>query len=125
VATVMVDFDTSSGRDFAALRPIGVWVAHDDGSIEVRYLPEVEDGEDLAHANYLRTLRSIEEPLQEFRSGTARPDFHEILRWITEGSYLGLSYRTVASIGSITLDEAWRRFVIDQEALPVQDPVSS
>lgn len=41
---------------------------------------------------------------------------------LVEGSYPGLDFRTIARFDSITLDEAFERFVIRPEPLPAQEP---
>ena len=90
MAVVMVDFDTTQGRDFEKLRPIGVWLTQTDGGMSLRYRPEVEDGEDDGHDNYLRTLRTLEEPLDDWRAGKARPNFTELLVKTPDSSYPGV-----------------------------------
>ena len=119
MAVIMGDFDTSGGRDFEALRPIGVWLTQADGGISLRYRPEVEDGEDVGHDNYLRTLRSLEDPVDQWRAGKALPDFAELLVRVSDSSYLGLTFRTIGIVDdAMSIDEAFERFVIAEEPLP-------
>jgi hypothetical protein len=117
--TVMVDFDTSGGREFDVQRPIGVWLTRPEGGIDVRYRQEVEDGEDPGFTNYFRTVRQLEDWVDGWRAGRMNPNFSEILEWAAETGYLGFRYRTVAEVeDSVTIDEAYERFVEKGEALP-------
>lgn len=120
MAVVLVDFDTHGGRDFAVVKPIGVWVTRDDGGLDVRYLPEVEDANDPGHDNYMRTLMMLEPFLNAWRSGGGVQDFRSHLIYLAETSYLGFTFRTIAEI-DVGADEAYDRFVVKQEPLPVQE----
>lgn len=120
MATVLVDFDTHMGRDFEVQRPIGVWLTRADGGIDLRYRPEVEDGEDPGNDNYLLTYQSLEEFVDGWRGGTMTPDFAALLEYLSETTYLGRCFRTFSEVpDEMTIDEAYERFVVNEEALPV------
>lgn len=119
---VLVDFDTHMGRDFDAQVPIGVWVTRPDGGVDLRYLTEVTEGDHPGFDNYLRTYQQLEEHLDAWRAGTAQPDFEELLQWVTETAYLGFKFSTLAEFDEeISLDEAFDRFVVNGEPLPVPE----
>jgi hypothetical protein len=88
----------------------------------LKYRSEVEDAEDDGHDNYLRTLRSLEEFVDQWRSGQGKPDFPALLEYVTEVGYLGWTFRTVGVVDDpITISEAFERFVMDEEPLPVSE----
>lgn len=115
---VLVDFDTHLGRGFEVQRPIGVWVTLDPFGVAFHYRTEVEEGEDPGYENYMRTFRALEGPLQAWRAGE-EIQFATWLEYVSETTYLGTAFRTFGFLEDpITIDEAFRRFVLDEEPLP-------
>lgn len=118
---VLVDFDTHMGRGFEKYVPIGVWVTLPNGGLDVRYLDDVTEGDHPGFENYLRTYQELEQHLDAWRAGQEEPDFPALLEWCQEMTYLGFRFRTLAEIEEMTLDEAFERYVVRAEALPVPD----
>ena len=116
---VMVDFDTSRGTDFGKVRPIGVFLASPDGkAVVLRYRPEDEEE---PSDNYFGTMTYVQPFLDEWRHGFPVA-WSQLLVRMEEQTYLGLRFRTVSLVpDEMTVEEAFERFVVKAEPLPVVD----
>ena len=124
--TILVDFDTESreGRDFEVIRPIGVLLEYGEAAgFESLYDFAVTDEQDSGHDNYVRTMQATEEQRAKWDQGEdPGVSVAELFTYIADQSYIGTRFRTVGIVDdSVTLTEAYERFVENQEPLPVID----
>lgn len=114
---VLVDFETNPEGDIELYRPIGVVLVSPDGrDVEVRYTDEAADE---PSDNYLRTTAYLQPHLDEWRHGQADFEWRDILVRMVEGAVLTLRFHTIATVpDEMTIDEAYERFVLQQEPLP-------
>jgi len=120
--TILVDFDTSQGRDFERQRPIGVLLQRvGRAGFDVQYLESItEDSED-GHDNYVRTMQAVEEFQLRWDKGDELPGMttvRQLFTYLADQSYLGLRLRSLGDVDdAVTLAEAFELYVVQQEPL--------
>lgn len=123
---VLIDFRTEGhlGREFDSIKPIGILMERADGrGFESRYLPEVTEDQDAGHDNYVRTMQATDEFRDAWNNGfPVAVTVGELFTYLADQSYLGTRFRSLGMVDDgVTIEDAYRRYVVGAEPLPVLD----
>lgn len=120
---ILVDFDTEKGRDPTDNEPIGVLLERGErAGFDSFYTEAVTEEQDSGHDNYVRMMLAVESFRDAWDKGGDDPGVSvvELFTYLVDNSYLGLRFRTLGKVDdSVTIGEAYKRFVENGEPLPV------
>lgn len=119
---ILVDFDTEGplSRSFDEVTPIGVLLEDAVEGFLVKYLESVTEEQDFGHDNWVRMMSKVEGVVEEYRKQGGTFDAARLFTYLADNSYLGLRLHSVGLVeDGMTIDEAFSRFVVNQEPLPV------
>lgn len=120
--TILVDFDTSKGRDFEKQRPIGVLLERvGRPGFDSQYLESITEDSDDGHDNYVRTTQVVDEFRLRWDKGDelkGMTSVRQLFTYLADQSYLGLRLRSLGDVDDgVTLAEAFDLYVV--QALPL------
>lgn len=125
---ILIDFSTEHqlGTSIAGLVPIGVYLERATRGFDSLYLTSITEDSEAGHDNYVRTMEAVEEFRFEWdhfdRQLAKGVSVEELFVYISQQSYLGLRYRVIGKVeDSVTLEEAFTKYVVNQEPMTVLD----
>ncbi len=124
---IIVDFDTEGylGRDFDAVRPIGVLLERgEQAGFDSLYLESVTEEQDSGHDNYVRTMEATQTIRDIWDAGLEEPTVtvEQLFTRLADAGYLGLRLRSLGKVDDgVTLQEVFDQYVVQAEPLTVFD----
>ncbi len=119
---ILIDFDTEGplSRNFDEVIPIGVLLEDAVEGFVTKYLESVTEDQDSGHDNWVRTMSKVEGVVEEYRKQGGTFEAARLFTYLADNSYLGLRLHSVGLVDDgMTIDEAFSRFVVKREPLPV------